>query len=391
VAAIFGANASGKSNLLEGVRFFKSAVKDSHSRWTPNQEIPRKSFCLDSESLTRPTLFEADFVVDGIRTQYGFEVSNTRFLSEWLFQFPHGRPRRIFEREGQDFKFGETLSGQKRLTADITRTNSLFLSAAATANHASLKRVFDWFDKCLSVVYPRQEDPASAFVTVRLLKEATSAKQVNALLKMADLGIVSALVEARQIGTEQAAIAERMLASTTESEESAERLLRQLRQSMESLEAVRMSHVSASGETYINFEDESLGTRTWFNLIGHLVLALQRGSTLFVDELDASLHPVLISETVRLFEDPRANRRGAQLVFTSHDTTPLGRMAGFPLKRDQVWLVEKSAHGASSLFPITDYKPRKGENLQVGYLQGRYGAVPRPAWFELLHSRPSIG
>jgi hypothetical protein len=389
VAGIFGANASGKSNVLEAVKFLQQAVISSHAHWLPNQLIPRRAFCLDDTFLVEPTMIEVDFIVDGVRTQYGFEVSDKEVVSEWLYQFPFGKRRKLFERDFQNFSFGETLSGRKRLTADITRPNSLFLSAAATANVEKLRTIFNWFANQLSVIAPRDLG-SSVGLTMELLKREESARQVNTLLQMADLGIVSASVATEDLTSDQIAQMDRVLEKSGGQSTRAKRAMEiALREVYGTRERVLLAHASPGGERSIEFEDESLGTRTWFSLIGHLVRALQRSSTLFVDELDASLHPVLISETLKLFEDPRLNRRGAQLVFTSHDTTPLGKLSGFSLKRDQVWLVEKGREGVSTLIPMTDYRPRKDENLQRGYLQGRYGAVPRLAWHELLHEQLS--
>ncbi len=109
-----------------------------------------------------------------------------------------------------------------------------------------------------------------------------------------------------------------------------------------------------------------------------LLYVLDHGAVLLIDELDASLHPHLSAEVVRMFHDPEINQKGAQLIFSSHDPTLLGNLLSDrpPLRRDEVWITEKDETGATHLFPLTDYKPRKSENLERGYLQGRYGGVP---------------
>jgi AAA15 family ATPase/GTPase len=128
---------------------------------------------------------------------------------------------------------------------------------------------------------------------------------------------------------------------------------------------------------YLPFDSESLGTQTLFALAGPVIRAIGHGDTLIVDEIDASLHPRLTCEIVRIFKEPAENPKQAQLIFTSHDTTLLGGLldqAG--LARDEVWFTEKAIDGATTLYPLTDFSPRKTENLERGYLQGRYGAVP---------------
>lgn len=124
-------------------------------------------------------------------------------------------------------------------------------------------------------------------------------------------------------------------------------------------------------------EEESKGTLTLFNLAPAVLSVLWTGGILVVDELEASLHPLLGLHIVRQFNDPARNPRNAQLLFTTHDTNLLGTTLGEPaLRRDQIWLTEKDKEGASRIYPLTDYKPRKEENLERGYLQGRYGAIP---------------
>lgn len=123
--------------------------------------------------------------------------------------------------------------------------------------------------------------------------------------------------------------------------------------------------------------EESNGTQTLFHLALPVLRSLQRGGILLIDELERSLHPVLAKQIIDQFNDPTANPNNAQLIFTTHDTNLLGTTLGEPaLRRDQVWLTEKDAEGATVLYPLTDYKPRKAENLERGYLQGRYGAIP---------------
>jgi AAA15 family ATPase/GTPase len=140
---------------------------------------------------------------------------------------------------------------------------------------------------------------------------------------------------------------------------------------------VMVRHQSAADDAWLPFHEESHGTQTLFRMAPYLLHALQHGSLLVIDELEASLHPLLALQVVRLFNDPRTNPRNAQLVFTTHDTNLLGTELGEPaLRRDQIWLTEKDEEGATCLYPLTDYKPRKAENLERGYLQGRYGAIP---------------
>jgi predicted ATPase len=177
-------------------------------------------------------------------------------------------------------------------------------------------------------------------------------QRVEALLRVADLGVVGLQVDP-SLATEQ---------------------------------QVRLLHYSDTGKPVpLDFaRQESLGTFAWFSFLGPLLTVLDQGSVLLVDELDASLHPVLAAELIRLFQDPAANPRGAQLIFTTHDATLLGTsMVDRPIDRDQIWITAKRQTGETELYPLIDSRPRKEENLERGYLRGRYGGVPRVTSGEL--------
>jgi uncharacterized protein len=135
-------------------------------------------------------------------------------------------------------------------------------------------------------------------------------------------------------------------------------------------------HSPKEQDAWLPLASESKGTQTMFRLALPIVSLMRRGGVLVVDELEASLHPMLAAKIVEQFNDPKTNPKNAQLIFTTHDTNLLGNLLGEPLRRDQVWFTEKDKEGATRLYPLTDYKPRKPENLERGYLQGRYDAVP---------------
>ena len=136
-------------------------------------------------------------------------------------------------------------------------------------------------------------------------------------------------------------------------------------------------HQNDAGDAWLPLEEESRGTHTLFQLALPILVAIEQGLLVVVDELEASMHPNLAEHLVRQFNDPVTNPRNAQLIFTTHDTNLLGNLSGSPvLRRDQVWLTEKDTDGASVIYPLTDYKPRQDENVERGYVQGRYGAIP---------------
>jgi uncharacterized protein len=349
VAAVYGANASGKSNLLDAIDWLQEAVQDSHRGWHPDEGVPRDAFAW-GESATLPSLFEVTFLRDGVRYQYGFVTDDERFLEEWLYAWPHGRRQTWIEREGDRFKFGEHLRGENRLIQEVTRPNALFLSTAAQHRHEQLGPVHRWFDTINAAAW----DDASleSWLSSLLASDRPHAtlEAIKGLLRAADLGIVDLRQEELTGGRARP---------------------RPRRQGQ-----ILLRH-QGDDEAWLSLDQESGGTLRVLELARPMLRTLASGGIMVVDELERSLHPLLASRLVQQFNDPKQNPRHAQLVFSTHDTNLLGTTLGEPvLRRDQVWLTEKDSQGATVVYPLTDYKPRKAENLERGYLQGRYGAIP---------------
>ncbi|WP_062350918.1 AAA family ATPase [Herbidospora yilanensis] len=358
VLGIFGANASGKSNLLGGLWLMRDAVRNSFADWAKAPGVvPREPFKLDSESRGQTSLFEVDLTLgrDPVRYTYGFELSDERVEAEWLHAYPHGRRNVWFDREagrpeseGGEFVFrGEGFKGEREALAKLTRPNALFLSVGATLNDPQLVAIHRWFLNDLALVTAGGKARNRMSRTQRLLTHPDDAdfyrERVGELLQAADLGITRLDIDPE----------------TSE---------------------LRLWHrTSDDGEMPLDFlQEESLGTHAWFSFLGPMLTALKQGSILLVDELDSSLHPALAAEVLRVFQDPAANPNGAQLIFTTHDATLLGsEVLDRPIGRDQVWITTKRRSGETELYPLTAAKPRKEENLERGYLRGRYGGVPR--------------
>lgn len=297
--------------------------------------------------------------------RYGFVVSAKRVEEEWLHVWPSGKKQVWFEREGDDSDFGRKLHGDNAAIRGLTRDNSLFVAVAAQNNHQALTPIFRWF-RAIQINAPRVS--ARGIVPPLVLSDIFSRQlglfdedgdtrdrdAVLELLKVADTGIVDVRVSE---------IEERIYPRSAR-----HRTQPQFR------------HKSEDGDdegSWLPLEVESAGTVALIELAPRLSAALRNGNLVCLDEMEASLHPMLALALLRLFQDPKRNPRGAQLLFTTHDTNLLGTIHGEPpLKRDQIWFTEKDAGGATHLYPLTDFQPRKQENLERGYLQGRYGAVP---------------
>jgi hypothetical protein len=342
---VFGANASGKSNVLAALVDMRSAVLNSYAGWASFERIPRKPFSLDPKNESEPSFFEVDFMIDEVRWTYGFELGSARVEAEWIHSYPRGHRQVWLDRDASRPKTYEWPGSRVKDRAQLmrrTRLDALLLSTAGTDNHPQLSPLFQWFRRNLSLINPESERAQREGLTTRELSSG-HAHRINELLRVADLGITGA--EFVQVGKDQPEI--------------------------------RLTHRSSTGDVTFDWRDESFGTRSWFALLGPLLLALDEGAVLLIDELDASLHPRFAAEIVRLFHDPQTNSSGAQLVFTSHDpsvlTTPSG---GRLLEPGQVWLTEKDKNGATELYPLTAASPGEDEDLMKSYLAGAFGAVP---------------
>ncbi len=364
-AVMYGANASGKSNLIKALQYMRGVVLES-AALQPGQTFDRlQPFRLDASSASLPTEFEVTFILDSVRYQYGFAMNAQRIVNEQLLVYKAFKPQRWFERHfdadsGKDvYEFGPGLKGAKSLWEGATRGNALFLSVAVQLNSETLRPVFDWFANRLVIF--NEQSPLSPQFSVHMLKQEGQRKAICEFLRAADISIADIEVATRQamVHTINVDLA------TGKREEAA---------SEQAVDEVKFHHVTEHGKAVFDLMDESSGTRNLLFLTGPILDILGKGLTLVVDELDTSLHTLLVQALVRLFHRPEVNTGGAQVIFTTHDTSLLDAYGLF--RRDQVWFVEKRPDQSTSLYPLLDFSPRKNEALERGYLQGRYGALP---------------
>jgi uncharacterized protein len=371
VAGVFGANGSGKSNVLKAMDDMRGHVLHSFRAGSPTGGISRCPFLLDRAGRKEPSRFEVDLVLEGVRHEYGFSLDDKRVEEEWAYRYPHGKAVRLFHRLGDDVELGSAERVKGRAVIELLRPNALFLSTAASANHPALLPIYAWFTRNLRLAEADSRQLRQA-LTTQLLDDDTRRGQVLALLRAADLGITGAKkYEPDPVMRERLQHAIRIIAGQEGEPDGTDEgpTFDQL--------GVRLIHRGASGEVELEARDESLGTLVWFGLVGPVIEALADGAVLLADELDASLHPALVAELIRLFQDPKSNPRRAQLVFNSHDASILGDSTSTRLLgRDQIWFTDKRADGSTRLYPLSDLDPRKEEAVGRRYLAGRYGAVP---------------
>lgn len=374
IAGLFGANASGKSNVIDALLFMRAAVLQSQARWTPG-EPPRDPYRLRREPLTRPSTFAVDFVQGGTAYQYGFVFEGQAVSSEWLHQWPDRRKQVLFERVGREFHFpSRNLKGQNRAIEKLTRTDSLFLSAAAQQGHEQLMPLFQWFAQTLKFADLANQEERRLFTLGQTAQNENFRRRVVALLQAADTGIVDLRTELHgPYNGDASTLDAGTLLHFNGMELSGDRL------TSGPLQTSKLTYLHRGEEDiWLPHQDESEGTSSLFALAGPLIDALTHGRVLCVDELDACLHPLLMARVIDLFQNPTTNPKGAQLVFSGHGVSLLGTLGGAKavLHRDEVWLCEKGAEGDTRLIRLADHEIRKDERLDRRYLQGRYGGIP---------------
>lgn len=368
-AAVYGANAAGKTNLLRALWTMRDIVALS-SRDLGG--LPVTPFRFDPDCEARPTTFEAMCFAEGVRYQYGFSATRDAVAREWLYAWPRGRVQLWFEREragngGDRFKFGDRLSGDKEVWRRATRPDALFLSTAVSLNSSQLRPVFDWFTGNLHVA------GVGGWVNTFSLEYCRDGRKDDLLefLRSADLAISGLRVVEREFSPE--ALPDDMPPAVQED----------IGKKLAGAKVVnlRLRHDAKDGRPVeLDLDEESDGTQKIFALSGPWLDTLENGHVIVFDELHDNLHPSLVRFLVERFHDPGVNAKGAQLVFSTHDTSILSQDV---FRRDQIWFCERNARQETGLFPLTDFRPRKGiENLERSYLGGRYGAVPHLPRFQ---------
>jgi energy-coupling factor transporter ATP-binding protein EcfA2 len=355
VVGIYGPNGSGKSSVLKALSFAAEAVSQSHQYWLPDEPIPRWPFRLDATSRDEPSTFVFEFVLEGTRYEYGFSLDDRTIREEWLFTWPRGRRAVLFEADSMDVTYGSALSGRKAEISSAARENSLFLSAAAAFKHPQLAPIADWL--------ARIGFAASRHISGLLPFEPDA--QLIDLLRYADIGVIGSVLAERDFTDEGLSTRQRRSRKVTASHNAP---------------GYELTHRASNGSGFeaLPWRWESAGTQAWTWLAAAAIDHLHHGRPMLVDDLGSTLHPALTAQLVGLFQRRETNPHGAQLLFTSHDVSLLGRHLDHRLRRDQVWLTEKSTDGASRLYPLTEYgRVRDGvDDVEGRYLQGRYGAVP---------------
>ncbi len=383
--AIYGPNASGKSNVLDALAALRRIVSDSWRGWKANGPIPEYDpFLLDESSRAGESEIETTFLLESTIYKYGFRFDQASFIEETLIDAAGKRDKILFRRtaeEGQvkvefpNSNLGTTREERlqlERIRFD-TRPNSLFLSAAAQYNHPLLSRIWAYLGENFKSVHWKNMSPRQSY-TAEICSEAGIHEQLMAMMRFADAGISDLEVSRHEMSDKEKKKIHAFLASMKEVDPEAYSSVQLDPSTLPPVVEVRMAHSGAGDKTFLlDSSKESDGTQAYFSILGPLLASFRNGEVLLIDELESSLHPKLVRELVRLFNSPDLNPKGAQILFTTHSPNLLDLDL---LRRDQIWFTEKSRDGATRLYPLSDYQPRTNQNIELGYLGGRFGAVP---------------
>lgn len=370
VLAIYGANASGKTNINNALTYAILFVRNSNNLQV-NSGTGIQPFLFDESSKNAKSRFDFAFIYDDIKYEYGFELDSKNVYEEYLYEYKTSQPKRIFERTNiNQYKYySKDVEKELREIQSRNTDNKLFLATATTWNSKFTKNAYMWFSTEIDTYdYSNLENEFVKFLD-RNNDESTQ-KFINTLLNNADFNISKYEFASKKIDLNDTNLPIKF--NIDERNKKNHLGPTGIQWQMSTFHKVLVDGVEK--EYPLPFHLESNGTK-FFCSFGPIVKnALEIGKTIVFDEIDTGLHPLLVRYLISLFQDPAINTKGAQLIFNTHDLTQLDLSI---FRRDQIYFVEKNNQtGVSDLYSLDEYSPRKTENIQKGYLQGRYGAIP---------------
>ena len=368
--AIYGANASGKTNLIKAFTAAILMVRKSNNRQVGEKLMEMEPFAFDEKTKKEPCEFEFVFYAKGMKYIYGFIADKEKVYEEYLYQYFTAKPTRIFERTNvNEYKFLQADEGKLNAIKTQNIDNKLFLATATTWNYDQTKEPYLWFAKNIDTYsggmllndfvvesYSKDEGEELKKFTLKLLNEAD--------IVIKDFSVE---IEEHDVDSNMLMLLKNFNITSP--------MLPQKQRDVK----IRMTHEVTNDEgnmkNYeLNLNNESSGTQILFSFAPILKDVFENGKILVIDEIERSLHPSLVEMIIKFFHNPKINKGNAQLIFNTHDTNLLSLDI---FRRDQIWFAEKDPKkGATDLYPLDDFSVRKNENIQKGYLNGRYGAIP---------------
>ena len=336
-AAVYGANASGKSNLVKAMAFMHWFVVNSSKNTQVNELIDMEEFIFSTETEGKPSSFEIVFILEGRVYRYGFEVDKKQVISEWLFHVPKVKEFKLFKRNGNKIDMGKNFK-EGNLFADRTRDNALFLSVNAQFNGKISTKLLRWFESNFNVVFGINTD---VYRRIAIQYFNRYKNNILKLINKFDLGIDDIKLEGSKLIT---------------------------------FHKKYDSKGNVVSQAILDFdENESEGTKKLFALAVPILDTLKNGEVLAIDELDARFHPLMTRTIIDLFNSKDTNPYNAQLIFMTHDTNLLSNTI---FRRDQIWFVEKNKEGVSDLYSLVEFKVDNDADFENDYIKGKYGAIP---------------
>lgn len=365
---VYGANSSGKSNLVKAFSFVRSFVINSFKESQSNEQIPFQPFKLTTEDKNKPSTFELIFLIDDVTYRYGFSITNQSVESEWLFQTLKRKEEYVFLRAGKEFNvqrsFKADLKGKLDVLTEFTRKNSLFLSVIAAHNIPLAATLINWFSRILIVKDSDHQELIN--FSAQLMSYQNYRELINEIIQRSGLGIDAVEERLNEVSPKRAYTSD--FISFLFQDEPKEYRVRTRHKIFTPDKRI------ASSDYFDLVENESSGTQKLFGLLGPILLALKEARIIFIDELDSKIHTKLLEMIVNMFNSEKYNKKGAQLIFTSHNTHVLKNK----FRRDQMLLIDKDSYGESTLGSVYKKfkKVRNDASFDKDYLSGAYKAVP---------------
>jgi hypothetical protein len=359
-AVIYGANASGKSNLIKSLFFIWNMIKNSHN-FNIETKIPRIPFKLNKSNITKPSSFEIIFIHNNIKYKYGFSCDNLRFIDEYLFYWPQGRQALVFKRTNcSTYEYNIDKKKQSLIKLQMNN-NVLYLSRATQLGYDKVKPAYEFFVENMVINYgPAWQD----FTINQIYQNVTLRKKIIDILQKADFGGILDIKinkEKKRVNGFEFKIEKDMPSFNP------------IKQKEQEFFNIKFIHQSQKGELIeFNMDEESHGTQKTLSMLGPIFDILENGKVAFIDEFELNLHPNITRFLVRLFNS-KNNKRNAQLVITTHDTTLLDNEL---FRRDQIYICSKEPNRNTILSSFLDYNLRESTDFERAYLNGRVGGLP---------------
>lgn len=360
-AVFYGANGSGKSNILKAYNMMRNLVLNKDKVMLSTDRLKINTFKLSTESEDDTSAFDICFIYNNKKFKYGFEYDENIVYSEYLFVYETIQPTLIFEYDLDEDEGKIKCTKYKSLSQKKHLKNTLFLWDVDREDIEEAHEVLNWFKETIYIEFSNARNVNPSYWNNLTKPDVKNIFQI--FIHDADFGIKDIYQDSRPVmdvydkipNLPKNSIVEEITVKTTHAK-------------------LDENNNFIGDEKFNLFDDESLGTQKYFYAIGPIINALKNGSTLFLDELDASLHPILTRRLVELFNSKEINGKGAQLIFTSQDTNLLDQTL---FDKEQIWFVEKDKYGVSHLTGLSEYRDiRKQEKIEEKYIKGKYGAIP---------------